>query len=66
MPDEKGYYLCKVRISKIGTKSTYAARILYWEDNVWIDSPYSFYTYKNEDIKSYMLIPKSYFETVTE
>lgn len=41
-PQENGYYLCVVLISACGNKKKFGRKILYWEDNVWIEKSNSF------------------------
>lgn len=41
-PQKNGYYLCVVLISACGNKKKYRRKILYWEDNVWIEKSNSF------------------------
>lgn len=41
-PKENGYYLCVVCCSSIRSNKELRRKILYWEDNCWIDFPNSF------------------------
>ena len=41
-PKENGYYLCVILFSAVGNKKEYRRKILFWEDNVWIEKPNSF------------------------
>ena len=45
-PNENGYYLCVIVFSAVGHKKEYRRRILFWEDNIWIEKPNSFRTEK--------------------
>ena len=41
-PKENDYYLCVIFFSAVGNKKKYIRKILFWEDNVWIEKPNSF------------------------
>ena len=41
-PKENGYYLCVVLFSAVGNRKEYRRKILFWEDNIWIEKPNSF------------------------
>ena len=43
-PKENGYYLCVILSSAVGNKRKYRRKILFWEDNVWIEMENSFRT----------------------
>lgn len=45
-PNENGYYLCVIVFSAVGHKKEYRRKILFWEDNIWIEKPNSFRTEK--------------------
>ena len=41
-PKENGYYLCVILFSAVGNRKEYRRKILFWEDNIWIEKPNSF------------------------
>ena len=41
-PKENGYYLCVILFSSVGNKKEFRRKVLFWEDNVWIEKPNSF------------------------
>lgn len=45
-PKEHGYYLCVILSSAVGNKKEYRRKILFWEDNVWIEMASCFRTVK--------------------
>ena len=45
-PKENGYYLCVILFSAVGNKKEYRRKILFWEDNVWIEMANCFRTVK--------------------
>ena len=45
-PKENGYYLCVILFSAVGNKKEYRRKILFWEDNVWIEMASCFRTVK--------------------
>ena len=44
LPEENGYYLCVVCVSAVNQRKEYRRKILFWEDNVWIDMANCFRT----------------------
>ena len=45
-PKENGYYLCVILFSAVGNKKECRRKILFWEDNVWIEMENCFRTIK--------------------
>ena len=45
-PKENGYYLCVILFSAVGSKKEYRRKILFWEENVWIEMANCFRTVK--------------------
>lgn len=45
-PKENGYYLCVILFSAVNNKKEYRRKILFWEDNVWIEMANCFRTVK--------------------
>lgn len=41
-PKENGYYMCVILASAIVDKKEYKRRILFWEENLWLEKPTSF------------------------
>ena len=46
LPEENGYYLCVVCVSAVNQRKEYRRKILFWEDNVWIEMENCFRTQK--------------------
>ena len=45
-PKKNDYYLCIVCVSAVNQRKEYRRKILFWEDNVWIDMANCFRTVK--------------------
>ena len=41
-PKKNGYYLCWILFSAVGERKEYRQKILFWEDNIWLESARSF------------------------
>ena len=59
-PIQKGYYLCKVIVMKVGDRVWTEPKILYWEDNVWVVNPKMFKTIQNENVLLWVKVPEEF------
>lgn len=60
LPIENGYYVCKVIVMKSGNRIWTEAKLLYWEEDVWIENPKTFKTVRNENVLLWMKVPEEF------
>lgn len=60
LPIENGFYLCKVIVMKSGNRVWTEPKLLYWENNVWLENPKRFKTIGNENVLLWMKVPDEF------
>lgn len=56
-PKENGEYLCMFLFSANGDCNKYMRKILFWEDNLWLEKAGSFRSYTNRQVLCWMPLP---------